>query len=104
MTEIFNLLIVYLTNTLLFVRIKQTNKNRSPKAAIQMCSLKYVFLGKKQKSRENTWKTTGERIHFSVKFWALSLQIYKGWKFSHIFYKDFAKVIIYPTFVIFLKI
>ena len=54
MTEIFNLLIVYLTNTLLFVRIKQTNKNRSLKAAIQMCSLKYVFLGKKQKSRENT--------------------------------------------------
>ena len=59
MTEIFNLLIVYLTNTFLFVRIKQTNKNRSPKAAIQMCSLKYVFLGKKQKSRgkylKNNW-------------------------------------------------
>ena len=37
MTEIFNLLIVYLINTLLFVRIKQTSENRCPEAAIEMC-------------------------------------------------------------------
>ena len=37
MTEIFNLLIVYLINTLLFVRIKQTSENRRPEAAIEMC-------------------------------------------------------------------
>ena len=40
MTETFNLLIVYLINTLLFVRIKQISKSRSPEAVIQMFSLK----------------------------------------------------------------
>ena len=43
-------------NTLPFVRIKQISKNRSPKAAIQMCSLKLIFLGKEFKSRENPRK------------------------------------------------
>ena len=38
---ILNLLIVSLINIFLFVRIKQTSmKDRSPKDAIQMCSLK----------------------------------------------------------------
>ena len=40
MTDIFNMLIFYLINTLLLVPIKQTSKNRSLEAAIQMCSLK----------------------------------------------------------------
>ena len=40
MTEFFNLLIVYETNILLFVRIKQISKSISLEAAIQMCSLK----------------------------------------------------------------
>ena len=40
MTDISNLLIVYLIETLLFVRIKQIIKNRSPEAAIQTCPLK----------------------------------------------------------------
>ena len=48
MTEIFDLLIVFLINTLLFVRIKQTSKT-SAETAIQTCSLKYVFLGKNKK-------------------------------------------------------
>ena len=39
MTDILNLIIVYLINTFLFLRIKQTGKNRSPATAIQMCSL-----------------------------------------------------------------
>ena len=39
MTEFFNLLIVYETNTLAFVRIKQISKTISLEAAIQMCSL-----------------------------------------------------------------
>ena len=40
MRELFNLLIVYLINTLFFVRIKQISKSRSPEAAIEICSLK----------------------------------------------------------------
>ena len=40
MTEIFNLLIVYLINALLSVRIKQISKSIGPEAAIHMCSLK----------------------------------------------------------------
>ena len=36
----FNLLIFYLINTPLFVRTKQTNKNRGSEAPNQMCSLK----------------------------------------------------------------
>ena len=53
MTEFFNLLIAYQINTLLFVCIKQISKIRSPEAAIQVRSLKQVFLGKELKSREN---------------------------------------------------
>ena len=40
MTEIFNLLIVYLINALLSVHIKQISKSRRPEAVIHMCSLK----------------------------------------------------------------
>ena len=38
MTEMFKLLIIYLINTLLFVRIKQISTSRTPEAAIQMYS------------------------------------------------------------------
>ena len=38
---------VHLISTVLFVRIKQTSKNRTPEPAIQMYSLQWVFLGKK---------------------------------------------------------
>ena len=38
MKDIFNLLIAYLTNTVLFVRIKQKSKTRNSEAVIQMCS------------------------------------------------------------------
>ena len=53
MTEFFNLLIAYQINTLLFIRIKQISKSRSAEAAIQICFLKYVFLGKELKSMKN---------------------------------------------------
>ena len=36
-----------------FVRIKQTSENESLEAAIQICSLKYMFLWKKLKGRIN---------------------------------------------------
>ena len=36
-----------------FVCIKQTSENGSLEAAIQMCSLKYMFLWKKLKGRMN---------------------------------------------------
>ena len=59
MTEIFTLLIVYFHQYTFFVRIKQTSKNRSLEAAIQMC-----FKGKKLKSRENPSKTTLKEFFF----------------------------------------
>ena len=46
-------LTVYLINTLLFVRNKQTSENRSAEAAI-----KIGVSREKLKSRENPWKTT----------------------------------------------
>ena len=52
-------LTAYLINTLLFVRNKQTSENRSAEAAI-----KKVFLWKKLKSRENTWKTTLKKFSY----------------------------------------
>ena len=67
MTDIFNLLIFYLNNSLLFVRIKQTSKSRSrnPEAAIQMCSLKLLFQGKNKKVGKILEKQLGRKSFFS---------------------------------------
>ena len=61
MTDIFNLLIDYLINTLLFVRIKQISKSRSPKAAIQSVPRERI------KKHGTSLKKNCGRVRFLVK-------------------------------------
>ena len=61
MRDIFNLLIDYLINTLLFVRIKQISKSRSPKAAIQSVPRERI------KKHGKSLKKNCGRVRFLVK-------------------------------------
>ena len=63
MTNIFNILIVFLINTFLFVHIEQTSKT-GPKAAIQMCSLKQVVTEKNKKVGKILKRNNFEGAHF----------------------------------------
>ena len=55
-----------------------------------------MFLG--EKSRENPWKATFERVQLLVKLYTVGLQIYEKWTPSQICYKDFVKVILLSLF------
>ena len=100
MTKIFNELIGFLINTLLFVRIEQQKSGWSPDAVIQMCSLKTVLIEKNNKVgkvlEKNPWRSS-----FFVKLQALGLEIFEKWTPSQLFYKDFSKIISYPFIILF---
>ena len=107
MSEIFKFQIVYLNNTLLYVHIKQTGKYRWPEPVIHRCSLKWMFLEKKKKKVGKIvvkQLCNCEGFLFLVNVWAVDLQIYGKWTLSQIFYENFAKTTIYPSFIMFLKI